>query len=45
MNAFKKVSSESDLIILLGVRLSLYIGWEELLIQAKVIQVDIEPKK
>ena len=46
MNAFKKVSSESDLIILLGVRLSLYIGWGRTFNpEAKVIQVDIEPEE
>ena len=46
MNAFKKVSSESDLIILLGVRLSLYIGWGRTFNpDAKVIQVDIETEE
>ena len=46
MNAFKKVSSEADLIILLGVRLSLYIGWGRTFNpDAKVIQVDIEPEE
>ena len=46
MNAFKKVSSESDLIILLGVRLSLYIGWGRTFNpDSKVVQVDIEPEE
>lgn len=43
LNGFKKATSESDLIILLGVRLSLYIGWGRTFNpEAKVIQVDIE---
>ncbi len=43
-NAFKKVTSEADLIILLGIRLSLYIGWGRTFNpEAKIIQVDIDP--
>ncbi|HSE83104.1 MAG TPA: thiamine pyrophosphate-binding protein [Thermodesulfobacteriota bacterium] len=42
-NAFKKVTSEADLILLLGIRLSLYIGWGRTFNpEAKVIQVDID---
>ena len=41
-NGFKKITSEADLIILLGVRLSLYIGWGRTFNpKAKIIQVDI----
>lgn len=43
-NAFRKITSESDLILLLGVRLSLYIGWGRTFnADAKIIQVDIDP--
>ena len=46
LNGFKKATSESDLIILLGVRLSLYIGWGRTFNpDAKVIQVDIEAEE
>ena len=46
LNAFKKITSESDLIILLGVRLSLYIGWGRTFNpSAKIIQVDIESEE
>lgn len=42
--AFKKVSSEADLIILLGIRLSLYIGFgRSFNPDARIIQVDIDP--
>ena len=42
LNGFKKATSEADLIILLGVRLSLYIGWGRTFNpEAKVIQMDI----
>jgi acetolactate synthase-1/2/3 large subunit len=42
-NAFKRITSEADLIILLGVRLSLYIGWGRTFNpEARVIQVDID---
>jgi acetolactate synthase-1/2/3 large subunit len=42
--AFKRVTSEADLIILLGIRLSLYIGWGRTFNpDAKVIQIDIDP--
>jgi acetolactate synthase-1/2/3 large subunit len=43
-NAFKRITSEADLIILLGIRLSLYIGWGRTFNPgAKIIQVDIDP--
>lgn len=43
-NAFKKVTSEADLILLLGIRLSLYIGFGRTFNpEAKIIQVDIDP--
>ncbi|MBI2485947.1 MAG: thiamine pyrophosphate-binding protein [Deltaproteobacteria bacterium] len=43
-NAFKRVTSEADLILLLGIRLSLYIGWGRTFNpDAKIIQVDIDP--
>ncbi len=46
LNGFKKITSEADLIILLGVRLSLYIGWGRTFNpSAKIIQVDIEPEE
>ena len=46
LNGFKKATSEADLIILLGVRLSLYIGWGRTFNpEAKVIQIDIEPEE
>ena len=42
-NGFKKITSEADLIILLGIRLSLYIGFGRTFNpKAKVVQVDIE---
>lgn len=42
--AFKKISSEADLIMLLGIRLSLYIGFgRSFNPEAKIIQVDIDP--
>lgn len=41
---FKKATSEADLIILLGIRLSLYIGFGRTFNpDAKIIQVDIDP--
>ncbi|HWP91027.1 MAG TPA: thiamine pyrophosphate-binding protein [Thermodesulfobacteriota bacterium] len=41
---FKKITSEADLILLLGIRLSLYIGFGRTFNpDAKVIQVDIDP--
>ena len=41
---FKKISSEADLILLLGIRLSLYIGFgRSFNPEAKIIQVDIDP--
>jgi len=43
-NGFKKVTSEADLILLLGIRLSLYIGFGRTFNpDAKIIQVDIDP--
>ena len=46
LNGFKKATSESDLVILLGVRLSLYIGWGRTFNpEAKVIQLDIEAEE
>lgn len=43
-NGFKRVTSESDLIILFGIRLSLYIGFGGTFNpEARVIQVDIDP--
>ncbi len=42
-NGFKKITSEADLIILLGIRLSLYIGFgRSFNPEAKVVQVDID---
>ncbi len=42
-NAFRKLTGESDLILLLGIRLSLYIGFGKTFNpKAKVIQVDID---
>lgn len=42
-NGFKKITSEADLIILLGIRLSLYIGFGRTFNpSAKVIQIDID---
>jgi acetolactate synthase-1/2/3 large subunit len=42
-NGFKKITSEADLIILLGIRLSLYIGFGRTFNpQARVVQVDID---
>ncbi len=41
--AFKKITSEADLILLLGIRLSLYIGFGRTFNpEAKIIQVDID---
>jgi len=41
--AFKKISSEADLILLLGIRLSLYIGFgRSFNPDAKIIQVDVD---
>ncbi|MEE2701633.1 MAG: thiamine pyrophosphate-binding protein [Thermodesulfobacteriota bacterium] len=46
LNGFKKITSEADLIILLGVRLSLYIGWGRTFNpSAKIVQVDIESEE
>ncbi|HXG30196.1 MAG TPA: thiamine pyrophosphate-binding protein [Thermodesulfobacteriota bacterium] len=43
-NGFKRVTSEADLILLLGIRLSLYIGFGRTFNpDAKIIQVDIDP--
>ncbi len=43
-NAFTRITSEADLIMLLGIRLSIYIGWGKTFNpEAKVIQVDIDP--
>jgi len=43
-NAFRKLTGEADLIILLGVRLSLYIGFGRTFNpKAKIIQLDIDP--
>ncbi len=43
-NAFRKVTSEADLIILLGIRLSLYIAFGRTFNpKAKVVQIDIDP--
>ena len=43
-NGFREITSQADLIIMLGIRLSLYIGFGRTFNkQAKVIQVDIEP--
>ncbi|MGQ0793222.1 MAG: thiamine pyrophosphate-binding protein [Deltaproteobacteria bacterium] len=45
-SGFKRATSEADLIILLGIRLSLYIGWGRTFNpEAKVIQVDIDPSE
>ncbi len=42
--AFKTITSHADLILLLGIRLSLYIGWGRTFNpEARVIQVDIDP--
>ncbi len=42
-NAFRKVTSEADLIILLGIRLSLYIAFGRTFNpKAKVVQIDID---
>jgi acetolactate synthase-1/2/3 large subunit len=42
--AFKKITSEADLIVLLGIRLSIYIGFGRTFNpDAKIIQVDIDP--
>jgi thiamine pyrophosphate-dependent acetolactate synthase large subunit-like protein len=43
-NAFRKLTGEADLIILLGIRLSLYIGFGKTFNpKAKIIQIDIDP--
>lgn len=42
-NGFRKITSEADLIILLGIRLSLYIGFGRTFNpEAKIVQVDID---
>ncbi len=42
-NGFRKITSEADLIILLGIRLSLYIGFgRSFNPKAKVVQIDID---
>src|SRR3972149_195150 len=42
--AFKRITSEADWILLLGIRLSLYIGFGRTFNpEAKIIQVDIDP--
>jgi len=42
--AFKRITSEADVILLLGIRLSLYIGFGRTFNpEAKIIQVDIDP--
>lgn len=42
--AFKRITSEADLILLLGIRLSLYIGYGRTFNpEAKIIQGDIDP--
>ncbi|MCH8030080.1 MAG: thiamine pyrophosphate-binding protein [Candidatus Dadabacteria bacterium] len=41
---FKKITSEADLILLFGIRLTLYIGWGRTFSpDAKIVQVDIDP--
>jgi acetolactate synthase-1/2/3 large subunit len=43
-NAFKEITREADLILLLGVRLSIYIGFGKTFNPgAKIVQVDIDP--
>ena len=43
-NAFRKLTGEADLIILLGVRLSIYMGFGNTFNpKAKIVQVDIDP--
>ena len=43
-NGFREITSQSDLILMLGIRLSLYIGFGRTFNKnAKIIQVDIEP--
>ena len=43
-NAFKKLTSEADLILLLGIRLSIYIAFGKTFNpDAKIIQIDIDP--
>lgn len=42
-NGFKKITSEADLILLLGIRLSLYIGFGRTFNpKAKIVQIDID---
>ncbi len=44
--AFKRITSEADLIVLIGVRLTIYMGWGRTFNpDAKVIQVDIDPSE
>jgi acetolactate synthase-1/2/3 large subunit len=43
-NAFKEITREADLILLLGVRLSIYIGFGRTFNPgAKIVQIDIDP--
>ncbi|MEQ9618074.1 MAG: thiamine pyrophosphate-binding protein [Deltaproteobacteria bacterium] len=43
-NGFREITGEADLILLLGVRLSIYIGFGKTFgPEAKIIQVDIDP--
>jgi acetolactate synthase-1/2/3 large subunit len=43
-NAFKEITREADLVLLLGVRLSIYIGFGRTFNpDAKIVQVDIDP--
>lgn len=43
-NAFKEITREADLILLLGVRLSIYIGFGRTFNpDAKIVQIDIDP--
>ncbi len=43
-NAFREVTREADLILLLGVRLSIYIGFGKTFNpDAKIVQIDIDP--
>ena len=43
-NAFKEITREADLILLLGVRLSIYIGFGRTFNpDAKIVQIDVDP--
>ena len=43
-NAFREITGEADLILLLGVRLSIYIGFGRTFNPAaKIVQIDIDP--